>query len=335
MKQFGLFWKICILTLLILVSALVVFSVSRIYRNKYSVYSDNDYFNEMLNTKRFFDGSVRLTNSATGSNTTPRLEWIADPNPMDSTTVFSVNGKRGYLSTFTGKITIAARYRRAWKFAEGLGAVTKGNRMGFINSHGQEVIPFRYYFESDKVQGLDFQFYCGYCTAMDSTLRYGLINKQGKWVLAPVFSIICLPEYGYRRVKMGDKYGILDSTLRWVFPVEYDYISISENGFHLARDGSQQFISLDARTVIHPFIYDEIETLYYNSGKVNPEGDDIQLKSDFMAYIIHHKKGIMDSKGKVICKAIYDEINALTNTLFSCRTAEGWITLNAYGKIIQ
>lgn len=65
-----------------------------------------------------------------------------------------------------------------WSFSEGLAAVKKGSKWGFINYKGELVIPYRYsrigYFSE------------GYALA-EYEDDYGYIDKKGNWVVAPQF----------------------------------------------------------------------------------------------------------------------------------------------------
>ena len=80
----------------------------------------------------------------TGKYTTPRLDWVADAPERDTLTVFSRKGKRGFLNVNDGRIVIEAQYDKAWVFSEGLAAVVKDKKIGFVNARNEVVLPFRY-----------------------------------------------------------------------------------------------------------------------------------------------------------------------------------------------
>ncbi|NVO20248.1 MAG: WG repeat-containing protein [Bacteroidetes bacterium] len=335
MKKIGLFWKI-ILLLLTTTSCIILFLLgARIYERKYGSYRTNAYISENCREIEYYNGNVKLLNVFTGKVTTPRMDWISEPGIWDTTTVFSMKGRRGYLNKFSGEITIPAQYSRAWKFSEGLGAVVINSRLGFINGKGQTVIPFKFYYFNDEDKRADFVFRNGYCSAIDSNGKFGLINKNGAWVIPPRYDYINTPNHGYRTIKLGDQYGMLDSTLNWNFLINYDFIAIREDGFSLSKEGSQQLIAWDKKTVIQAFSYDQTNLLEYDSGNVDEDGNAIYVKSDFIAYRVHTHWGILDKNGKVLVKAIYDQVLALSNTLFSCQIGDNWITVNSKGSIIH
>jgi len=297
-------------------------------------YSRSDYteiFSRGLKEIYFSNGNVRVYNFQTERFVTPKLDWIADTDLDDSLTVFSQKGKRGYLSLYDGKIAIKAQYQSAWMFSEGLGAVIKDNRLGFINSEGRQVIPFQFPINPVPGEKVDFLFKKGYCTMVNLSGKHGLINKKGEWLIKPEYDYIRNPVKGFRLITKDKKAGLLDSLLNTVLPVEYDAIAIADDGLVVAKDGLQQKISFDTRTVINPFVYDEVNIVYYYSGRINEEGEDIQIKSDYMTFNIKDKSGLMDKNGKIVLRALYYDITALANDLFACKTGDKYITLNSHG----
>lgn len=167
----------------------------------------------------------------------------------------------------------------------------------------------------------------------DSLGKHGLIDKKEKWLIEPQYDYIQNPEFGYRKVKLGDKYGLLDKNRQWKFQVKYDDITVLKDGFLLFKDGIQQQVASDGLTVVLPFVYDETQELHYNSGEVTEAGEDILIKSDYFSYRIQQKWGILDRNGKVVFKARYDSITAFSNNLFSCQLGDNWITMDTKGSI--
>ena len=109
-----------------------------------------------------------------------------------------------------------------------------------------------------------------------------------------------------------------DKNLKMILPTIYDNIEIEKSGFKLAKYGNQQLVSYDLKTVIKPFVYDEIESLQYDSGRADSTGTEIMMNTECFAYCIFTKWGLMKRDGTIVTKAIYDEIAGLSNNLFSC-----------------
>lgn len=331
MKKLNLFWKIMLILLPLTTAAACGILSWKLFIKLYGRSGYTETFSRGLKEVYFNNGKVRVYNFQTERFVTPKLDWIADTDQDDSLTVFSHKGKRGYLSLYDGKIAIASQYQSAWMFSEGLGAVIKDNRLGFINSEGRPIIPFQFPINPVPGEKVDFLFKKGYCTMVNQPGKHGLINKNGEWAIQPEYDYIRNPVKGFRIITKDKKAGLLDSLLNTVLPVEYDAIAIADDGLVVAKDGLQQKISFDTRTIINPFVYDQVNIIYYNSGKVNEEGEDIQIKSDYMTFNINGKTGLMDKNGKIVFRALYNDIVALANDLFACKTGDKYITLNSHG----
>ena len=336
-KRLLLFWRILVaagMVSILFLAGLFVYEFMRDQRKlRYtcsSQYSDSYHL-------EWYKGTVRIKSVETGKYMTPALNHIYDRNVKDTLTVFFHKNKRGFLDVYTGKIVIPALYDRAWIFSEGLGAVVKEGKLGFINKKGDVVIPFQFAFQEHWTKRVDFLFKGGLCTVIDSTGKHGLIDKTGKWVVMPHYDYINNPENGLRIVKKDRKYGVMDESLQWRLPIEYDWIMMEREGFIVRNNNEQQLLAMDGKTVLQPFVYNSTNILHYNSGKVNEAGEDIFVKSDYRKFSVNGKSGLMDNNGKVTVPAIYGNISALGNDLFSCKIVESnfYITINGRGEAIQ
>lgn len=132
--------------------------------------------------------------------------------------VDATTGKRRYLDLSNDSIrTIKGEFDYAWRFSEGVAAVCLDNKIGFIDKNGDFVIPLKYpmhdYFSGyyglsrdSKVLGRDNQrfvdciFFNGLCPMSGESGDFGLIDKQGNWVVYPDFYYIGKPYGDGRRV---------------------------------------------------------------------------------------------------------------------------------------
>ncbi len=280
---------------------------------------------------------VRLKSIQTGKYLTPKLEHIYDNwGITDTLTVFFHKNKRGFLNVYTGEIVIPAQYEKAWIFSEGLGAVVKDNKLGFINKKGEMTIPCRYEWRNNPYEQPDFLFTNGHCAVLDTNGKWGFINTKGEWIIEPQYICIQYAYKGYYIVEYNEKYGLLDNNLQSVFPVEYDWIELEPEGIIFRQESSQKLYAYDGKTVIKDFVYNSIVDIFYNSGRVNNSGEDIYIKSDYMTFTIGDKVGLVNKNGKVTVPAIYQEIKAISNELFSCRVAGSYyVTINSKGEVIH
>ncbi len=126
-------------------------------------------------------------------------EWNFDP-----IVIYSTGGKRGYYDMSTPGYLTEAVYDHAWIFSEGLAAVVKDGKVGFINEAGETVIPFQY----DYVPGYDYVFKDGFARIYSREGKAGLIDRQG----------------------------------RTVVPVKYDNIGDWQGNFCIVREGTEEYV---------------------------------------------------------------------------------------------
>ena len=138
---------------------------------------------------------VRIYNRNTRRYISPKMRWVSlGVSEGDSLTVYcDMNGKRGYVNLNTGNIVIEGRYNHAWNFSEGLAAVYRDNRIGFINTAGEEVIPCQFPTTQHAITRLGYAFHDGYCVVTNSKNECGLINRTGELVVDTIYDCIWGP----------------------------------------------------------------------------------------------------------------------------------------------
>ena len=313
----------------------------------YALYEDaygRDYWDRKLSEnvtlRSFSDNKWRVYNKQTGEYTTEKINWVSEAPETDSLAVYALPGKRGYININSGHIIIDAEandYRKAWVFSDGLAAVMKDGKIGFINDQNDVVIPFQFDY-TDKCRMYDFGyvFHNGYCAMTDADGNLGLIDKNGNWVVEPEYDEIWAPhKSGYRVIVKDSKHGILDSTGAIIYPAEYGYISIIPDGFVLNKGGKKWQVDFDGNTV-QPFMFDNTYYLKYPIG-YNECGDIEYAFADFAKYEVMSCYGVMNRiTGEPITPAIYSGINMLSKDLFEVQKTESsdWLLMDTNGNII-
>lgn len=262
----------------------------------------------------------RVYNVNSREYTTPKLDFIwGTDNAEDSLTVYANDGKRGFININTGKIVIDAKdndYKKAWLFSEGLAAVVKGEKIGFINPQNELVIPFRpFYKDNLGRKGVAYLFHNGYCIMTNEKGKVGLIDKSGNWTLEPKYDEVWLEQYrGCRIVVDSDRYGVLDSLNNFIYPLEYSDIEIIPDGFIFTKDGRRWQTDINGNTV-KVGLYDYSYALKYPIA-IN-ELDEMEFElSDYSKYNIGEYFGLMErNTGKIITPAIYREIDMLSRSI--------------------
>ena len=314
----------------------------------YLVYNDlygRDYWDRRISDnvtlRSFSDNKWRLYDHQADEYTTQKINWLSETSDNDSLAVYALPGKRGYINVNTGHIIIDAQendYRKAWVFSEGLAAVMKDGKIGFINDRNEVVIPFRFDYTLEcRMCDFGYVFHDGFCVMTDADGNLGLIDKSGNWVVESSYDEIWAPhESGYRMIIKDGRYGILDSTAAILYPAEYRYIGIDSDGFALIKDGKQWQVDF-LGNVVQPFIFDNTSYLGYPVG-YNECGETQYAFADYMKYEVMDRYGIMNRiTGEPITPAIYSEINMLSNDLFEVQEYDRyeWYLLDTDGNVVH
>lgn len=308
-------------------------------------YGRNNYYDVLLseNVKICYyrNDKYRVYNLKTKEYTTPKIDWVSSVPENDSSTVYAIENKRGFLNVKNGEIIIDAdsnNYSNAWVFSEGLAAVVRDGKIGFINAKNEIVIPFQYcYFDKYNAYDFGYLFHNDCCVMTNEKGELGLINKKGEWILNPIYDeILPLQKNGYRLVVNKEKYGVIDSNNNIVYPAEYDYIDIVSNGFVLAKEGKMWQIDFSGK-VTKPFMYEMSEEILFVSGYTEDEYP-IYTNSDYAKYEILGLYGILNTiTGKPITPAKYYDVSILSKNIFEVQDKESgnWYLLDKNGNIID
>lgn len=256
----------------------------------------------------------------------------------DSLAVYFLDDTRGYMNVNTGELVIEPRFRHAWYFSEGLGAVTdKDRHLGFIDKTGNIAIPMKFYYDGNEYCSPIFK--SGLCPVMDSNEKFGLIDRNGNWVMQPEFEYTEF-EYGYWMLRKEDNHlmGLCDSIGNIIFPFEYDRISVTfDKTIILAKDGIQQEVTADGE-VLNPFVVDYMMDITCDYGlgdemmyQENENGielrdepsvkvafeQQVEMSLKYAVYEISGKRGVIRrDNSKVVIPALYDEIEMVSPTVF-------------------
>ena len=275
----------------------------------------------------FADDTYRVYNTSTEKYTTPRISWVASAAENDSIGVYAIDDRRGFINTKTGDIVINAKsndYEKAWVFSDGLAAVMKDGKVGFIDTNNKLVIPFQFdYSDRCRTYEIGYLFHDGYCVMSNKDGKFGLIDINGNWVVEPEYDELwnaC--ENGNRIVVNDGKHGMLDSCFKVLYPAEYFYIDVLSDGFILTKDGKMWQVDLEGN-VVNPFLFDGSGYIEYPvSYDDNDDGIEYVL-SDYMEYYVNRNSGIMNRiTGKPITPALYDDVYMISDKLFQVQDAE-------------
>lgn len=312
------------------------------YNNTYGRCPWRDYdLSRNLEIWGFRDGRYIVHNKSTGEHTTSKINWVTDALENDSLAVYALPNRRGYINVHTGEIAIKAEdnaYNKAWIFSEGLAAVVKNGKIGFVNSRNEVVIPFRFdYSAKCRMEDFGYLFHNGYCVMTNEDGDLGLIDTAGKWVVEPFYDEIRTPhESGYRIIVKNDKFGVLDSECHIVCPTGYERVEILSDGIVLTECGRKWQVDFSGN-VIKNSIFDGTYYLNYPVG-YREDGEIEYAFADYLKYEVAGRYGIMDRiTGKPVTPALYEDINMLSAELFEVQDSKtyDWYLLDAEGNIVS
>ncbi len=290
---------------------------------------------------KFNDNKWRMYDNRTKHYISPKWDWVSDVSEGDSLAVYATKGKRGFVNVNSGKIVIDAKdnnYTYAWLFSEGLAAVVKEGKIGFINAQNEVVIPFQFTYAKARSVFIDgYAFHDDYSIMVNAEGKLGIIDRQGNWAIEPQYDEIWAPEKGYRIIINNSKYGVLDSNLNTLLPVTYSYIDIEPDGLTLTASGKQWKTDFEGNVLI-PFLYDQTYMLNYPYDYNSKDCETIYAMSDYMKYEVLNSFGIMNRHtGKPITPAIYSDIEMISADTFQVQEdcSYSWHIIDHEGKIVK
>ena len=290
----------------------------------------------------YADDTYRVYNTSTEKYKTPRISWVVSAAENDSLGVYAIGDRRGFINTKTGDVVIDAKandYEKAWVFSDGLAAVMKDGKVGFIDANNKLVIPFRFDY-SDKcvMYEIGYLFHDGYCVMTNKDGKFGLIDISGNWVVEPEYDELWNAHKTGNRIVVNDgKHGVLDSCGNVVYPTEYFYIDIWEDGFVLTKDGRKWQEDYEGN-IVNPFVIDGVNCyMKYPVSYSNENGVEYAL-SDYAEYFINRNSGIMNRiTGRPITPALFEDVNMISDKLFEVQDAEtyDWYIIDIDGNIVK
>ena len=214
---------------------------------------------------------------------------------LDSIGIFEKNEKRGFYNQNTDKVLVDALYTHVWFFSEGLAAVEKDGKIGFVNMKGKLVIPHKFIHRTNDHP--DIAFSNGMCVIANGNGQLGVIDRKGEWIVKPV----------YEEVKLTDS-GIIAST--------------SNSKSLLNNKG--EILQKDLIVKVEPLNCNV--QLKEKGADGNWKVQDVEMKMDYYVYYTNaqgDRCGLMDKDGNRLTDPVYSKIEALNEHLFSFYLLDG------------
>ncbi len=314
---------------------------------------DHAYFSEQVSDDiSYYDGyygHYGYLKNARGKKVLKHIQCINKPLEGDSLVYFSDGEKRGYFHMRDGHVVVKPIYEHAWIFSDGLAAVAENRRIKFINTEGQVVIDSGFAYD----EGNDgYVFHQGHCAVNDSTgKRMGLIDRNGQWVLPPVYESI-YPIDTFWLVCTGDAHAVFTFGMDTVFPLTKGWIEISDTAIFVTyADHTQNLYTRKGELITANMIRD-VEQLMYETDEVEyPIITSSEYNDSYSVNAPYTRKavatcwryeaecgwyGLMSSDGKQVTPPLYQSIEAVDKDLYLCETSYGHgVILNSKGQRVR
>lgn len=329
------------------------------YRLKLSKHYDDSYYDSQYISRNvtYYSGEYGendgylLTNE--GEKTIKGIKWIAKPLGYDSLVCYSDGRKRGYFNMFTGKPVIEPKYRHAWIFSDGLASVDDDGWIKFIDATGKIVIDPKIPYQQE-IDG--YVFHNGRCIVHNDRFdRFGIIDRQGKWVLRPEFFSIQLAGELWI-VDNGEGKSVVDINMKPVIPYVKGKIWVNDKDITVALDSHVMQRYNYQGELTDDFLINDVSYMTYNTDELrytqtttydeegNVTGETEDAEPTPVQRIARCKRyeaeygwyGLMTSDGKILTPPSYSNITAVGYDLYLCKdTDDGGILLNGKGERIR
>lgn len=303
-------------------------------------FDDSYYHSQYLSRNAIYysrpfetDGYVKTRD---GKKTVKGIHWIAKPLGDDSLVCYSNGETRGYFNMLTGEIAIKPQYRHAWVFSDGLASVDDGGMIKFVDAKGRVVIDMGI----PCFTGADgYVFHNGYCVIHGSQRdKYGLIDRQGQWILKPEYDVIT-PKDSFFIVGKGGMQSVLARDMKPVMPPMDASLMVSGSTVTATmRDHTLRRYDLHGK-LIDDFLVSDVSSLLYDTEEIRYTatkhyGEDGNITSETPdAEPVHVQKaanckryeaeagwyGLMSPSGKVVTPPRYCDITAIGYDLYLCK----------------
>ena len=207
---------------------------------------------------------------------------------IDGISAIQKDGKWGFIDK-TGNQIIPCLYDSVCGFHEGLAAVQLNNKWGAVNNVGELIIPYSYNDPLWFDEGL---------AAVRINGKDGYINTKGELQIPCIYDNATRFKEGYASVELNGKLGYIDRTGKMIIPCMYDISEfidahdVSHGYFPIYLDGKWGMLDKQGHMII-PCKYDQLIP-------VEDNGECIVILND--------KEGYINIKNEYILPLIYDRI---------------------------
>lgn len=197
--------------------------------------------------------------------------------------------------------------RRVTLFPEGLAAVVKNNKVGFIDMQGIVKIPFVFDYTEYKFNyySSHFAIFSDGWAAMMKGNKWGYIDKNGKVAIPFIYDRAGCFHQNVALVGKGERLGLIDKSNTVILPFEFDNGVYTGSVFAMCQNGKWGVYSPTGECIT-PCQYDVLINFFRGYATVEKNG----------------KKGLIDEQGHLLIPCQYDAC------LYEMKTGHVFVQLN-------
>ena len=212
--------------------------------------------------------------------------------------VVRLGQKFGYINT-KGNEAIPFSYEGAWSISEGMALVQKNQKGGFIDKDGETKIHFEYEDAHSFSDGL---------AAVKSDGKWGFIDANGDLRIPFVYEDVLSFKEGLAPVKVAGKWGFINEEETVIIPMQYESAySFSEGMAVIRLQNKEGFINKRGQVIISP-TYDYALPFAQGLAAVN----------------LNNKWGFINKEEQLVIPATYEHTWGFSENLAAVRLDEKW-----------
>ncbi len=218
------------------------------------------------------------------------------------------DNKSGFIDKH-GNIIVPLIYEYVMPFSNGAALVSKDGKVGYVDTNGNIIVPVIYEDGGDFKEGL---------TWVKKDQKYGFVDKSGKEVVPFKYEFADNFSSGVARVEIGGKSGFVDKSGSLVVAAKYEFAFQMKDDLALVMiDDKWGFVDRTGKEVI-PLVYDYAGSFSYG-----------------MAWVLKGKNyGFINTNGKEIVPIIYDGAKDFSDGIAAVKRGSKWGFIDQTGKVV-
>ena len=260
--------------------------VADFYQSYNTMYGNEKYCYEDV----FYLTKSGITTVANLSRTIGSLSREHVDTPYDYR-VIKRDGRYGFVNYLGSEITPQYQNAREGRFSEGLEAVVKNDKVGFIDKQGNVKIPFKFYYSEYQFNFYSSQFgvFSDGLAAMVKEAKWGFIDNNGNVIIPYEYDWVGCFHNGAAVVGKGNVRGMIDKHNKVILPFDFEIGVATGDVFVMRKDGKWGVYSPKGECIT-PCQFDQQITFFAGYATVVKNG----------------KQGLLDEQNHLLIPCEYD-----------------------------